>query len=104
MVTPLRSRSERTPPQSPVKVEGAEVGAGSERWPSAQARAPQPAAKHRAAAANVHTQGRPAVSPISSVPGVNLGASFRCDSGKMLWRDDRHVAPRTQGGFKCWMA
>src|SRR5262249_7250010 len=44
MVTPLRSRSERTPPQSPVKVEGAEVGAGSERWPSAQARAPQPAA------------------------------------------------------------
>src|SRR5215472_14051714 len=50
--------------------------------------------------ANVHAQQRPAIAPISSAPRSDLDASFRCDSGKMLWRDDRLGHRRvTKGGY-----
>src|SRR5215472_18412145 len=50
--------------------------------------------------ANVHAQRRPAIAPIFSAPRSDLDASFRCDSGKMLWPDGRHGHRRvTNGGY-----
>src|SRR6266508_3719896 len=65
MVTPLRSRYDRSPPQSPVKVVGGAAGGGSDRWYCPRAGDPQSKPKDSAAAANVHAQRRPAIAPIS---------------------------------------
>src|SRR5215471_1965831 len=106
MLMPLRSRSDRSPPQSPVKVAGTDAGGGSDRWPCARAGKTDCARKpkHSAAAANVHPQRRPAmVSIIALPPGVILRRVSAVIQAKCCGQVAGDV--RREGEkIRCWMA